>query len=780
MFVSQVRKRPAWLTIILLAACLQAVAADQPPRVSVVELLRSLVATGVDVLYSSELVPPSLDAPESAPGSDPMSRVVSALAVHHLMLRSAGPRQYVVTRAPIPPAPAVAAESTSATPPRDVPHDAPLEDVAVFASRYEFTTSSSGEPFEFDGHEFEQIPGAQEDAMRALRTAPGFATNLSARPYVRGALLDDVLIEFDGIPLSDPFHFRNFQSVISAFDPSTVSRADVFTGGFPVRYGTRSGAVIALAPRSIESGREYSVGASLLGYDFRSVGRAERWPIEWLVGARLSGDRSALPPHEDDQGEPKYSDLIGRIGWTPNATSSLTLGWLALDDRVRLVSNSSQQATARSRDVNSWLKWDWTPSADLKSQTSFVVANTERYDKGDLNLPDIAIGSLSAERSFSSAELRSHWTYIPSPATSWDFGGELVRETADLWFSRVEILESPIALDFRRPADATISSSQTPHSSTLGLFASFHRHWRSFEAEAGLRLDGQAYEGFGTRRQLSPRINMRYDPTDNWHAYASWGEFTQAQRVDEYRAEENQVTPDSANRAIHLIVGVAHDSPGDVFWRLEAYRNYWSTISPYFDNVLNEASLLPQLQPDRVLIAANHAEAAGIELTAQRSFDHGLTIWALYSSSTATDEVSGQDIPRSWDQRHAANVGFAWSQPQTSASVLFGWHSGWPSTPLSWTPGTGGSPAVLAVGARNSVRWGDYFSVDLRLSTSVPLRRGVLSLWFDATNVTNRPNECCFELNSAGATAGPSVVGSKMWSPRVINAGFTWLVRRPH
>jgi hypothetical protein len=87
---------------------------------------------------------------------------------------------------------------------------------------------------------------------------------------------------------------------------------------------------------------------------------------------------------------------------------------------------------------------------------------------------------------------------------------------------------------------------------------------------------------------------------------------------------------------------------------------------------------------------------------------------------------------------------------------------------------------MLDVGARNSARWGDYFSVDLRLSASVPLRRGVLSLWFDATNVTNRPNECCFEFNSAGPAAGPSVAAYKMWSPRVLNAGFTWLVRRPY
>lgn len=704
-----------------------------------------------------------------------MSRVVAALEVNHLMLRSAGPRQYVVTRAPALPAPPAAAE-----PAVPAPRNAPLEEVAVFASRYEFTESTSGEPYEFDGRQFDQVPGAQEDAMRALRTAPGFATNLSARPYVRGALLDDVLIEFDGIPLADPFHFRNFQSIISAFDPSTVSRADVFTGGFPVAYGTRSGAVIALAPRSIDSGNENSIDASLLGYDFGSLGQAEHWPMEWLIGARFSGDHSALPPPESDQGEPTYSDLIGRIGWRVNSTSTLTLGWLALDDRIRLVSKTSQQqATARSRDVNTWLKWDWRPSANLTSQSSLAVANSERYDGGDLNLPDIAAGSLSTERSFSSVSLRNRWTYSLSPAASWDVGGELVRESADLAFSRIENLANPIAMDFGRPADATVNSIQTPHSSTLGLFTSFHRRWRRFEAEAGLRLDGQAYEGFGTRSQLSPRINMRYDPTDNWHAYASWGEFTQAQRVDEYRAEDNQATPDAANRAIHLILGVAHSNPGAVFWRLEAYRNYWSTISPYFDNVLNETSSLPQLQPDRVLIVANHAEAAGIELSAQRSFDHGLTAWTLYSLSTATDEVGGEDIPRSWDQRHAANVGVSWSQPRTSASVLLGWHSGWPLTPLTFAPGIAGAPATLAVGARNSGRWGGYFSADLRLSASLPLRRGILSLWFDATNVTNRPNGCCVELNSAGPAAGPSVAVYRMWSPRVINAGFSWRVRGP-
>src|SRR3977135_1598457 len=103
MLLYLVRKHPAWFTIILIAVCVHAAADQPPPRANVAELLRALSASGGDVLYSSELVPSTLDAPESAAGSDLMSRVVAALAVHHLMLRSTGPQQYVVTRAPASP-----------------------------------------------------------------------------------------------------------------------------------------------------------------------------------------------------------------------------------------------------------------------------------------------------------------------------------------------------------------------------------------------------------------------------------------------------------------------------------------------------------------------------------------------------------------------------------------------------------------------------------------------------------------------------------------------------
>jgi hypothetical protein len=776
-FVFELRKRTAWFGTALFVAWTAVSAAPSDQHVRIIDLLQELIATGVDILYSSELVPPTLDAPPDAiPGSDPMSRVTAALAAHHLLLRRTGTRSYIVTVAPPPPTAHAAVPAA-----REVAqHEEALGEISVFADSYELTANAPGEPIGFDGRKLQQIPGGATDAVRVLRTAPGLATSVSARPYVRGAMIDDVLVEFDGIPLADPYHFKSFQSVMSVFNPATVSRADLFTGGFPVRFGTRSGGVLELVPRSIESGYEYSIGASLLSYDLGSVGRGREWPVEWLVSARRSGDHSALQPLTNDFGEPKFSDAVGRIRWTASSDSAITLGLILLDDQVQLNARPMvDHAAGRSRDLDSWLRWDWTPTASLRSRTSFAVANTERTSSGNLDLPELASGSLYAVRSFSNFSLRSEWAYSPPGGMTWNLGSEFSREDSELTFSRQELLAAPIALSFDRPQDATTSSTRDPRSAMAGLFASVQRRWGAFEAEGGLRLDSQSYQGFESRAQLSPRVNWRYDAGDRWQTYGSWGHFTQAQRVDEYRLEENQSTPDPASRAVHLLAGVTHEGAAALYWRLEAYRNHWTAVSPYFDNVLNSISLIPALEPDRVRVAPADAEAAGAELSAQRSLGLGFTALGIYSLSHVSDDVSGRDVPRSWDQRHAANLGMTWTHQRSVASALLRWHSGWPRTPLSVAPATPTQPAYLLVGARNSARWGNYLSADLRLSTAVPLRYGEMSLWFDASNVTNRSNDCCVDLNPMSSAMSAPAAVNRSWSPRIINVGFSWRVHRP-
>jgi outer membrane receptor protein involved in Fe transport len=758
----------------LCIAFIGAAVASPPASVAVTDLLRALGSTGVDVLYTSDLVPPGLQAPMALHGADPLSRAAEGLAAHRLRLRSVGHRRYLVVRdlslaapaALFPPAAALA-------PPPDV-----IQEVTVFASRYAFGVTAPGAASSLTRSDIEQVPGAQTDPIRALRETPGLSTNLSSRPYVRGAFLEDVLVQFDGVPLADPFHFKNFQNLVSAFDPSAIDRVDVYTGGFPVKYGTRSAGVIDLAPRSVESGYEQRIAASLFSYDMSTVGRAERWPVEWLATVRHSASEVVHRPLDADIGEPTFYDALGRLRWQTSPVSAWTLGWLMLDDRLRLASDpAEEQAQAHFRDLYTWLTWDRALTGAVHSHSSLSMASAERSRSGTLTLAGIADGRLDERRDFSSLDLRTGWTYVPSAAVTWDLGAEVGLERAELRFARQEHFPGVMAASFNRPTDATIASMSGPRSSSLALFASVRRQWRSVETELGARLDRADYRGLGAHAQLSPRFNVRYDASPDWHLYASWGEFTQAQRVSEWRTEEGQAIPDAATRAVHLIAGVAHEGASTAQWRLEVYRNHWSALSPYFDTSLDALSLLPELEPDRVRVTPRDAEAAGVELSARLTFDSGVQVWSAYAVSRTTDDVNDHDVPRSWDQTHAANAGLAWQGRQTAASVLVEWHTGWPRTPLAVSTGTPAFPGGLIVGDRNSARWGSYFSADLRVSRTVPVTVGELSFWLNATNVTNRANECCVGFSPAGTTAGVTVTRPKTWLPQVVNVGFSWRIR---
>jgi hypothetical protein len=763
------RTRGCWASVALVAAATGAAAAESPVKVT--DLLQALQATGVEVLYSSDLVPQGLES-SALQGSDALSRAINALAEHHLILRRVEPRRYIVTREPRAPlsvtAKAVPSKQAASS------NQAPFEELTVFSSRYAFESVLTGEPIAYAQSDLQRVPGSQEDALRAIHASAGLATNLSSRPYIRGAFLNEVLVLYDGIPLVDPFHFKNFQTPMSAFDPAAVGRVDVYTGGFPVKYGTRSAGVLDLTPRAVDSGYEYRVGASLLSYNFSTIGRAERWPIEWLATVRHSSHNMALKPLNDDIGAPTYIDALGHIRWQANSAAAWTLGWILLDDRVQLtIDPSVEQADVSDKDLYTWLASDLNLSGALHSRSAISVTNIELRRNGTLNLPGVTIGQLATRRDASATDLRTDWSYAQSSTTTWNFGAAATLEKAEFTFDRQQQFAQPIALSFGRPSDASVASQQALQSSTLGIYTDVHREWLAFTTELGVRFDQQNYHHLGTHSQFSPRINLRFDPSADWHVYGSWGQFVQAQRVGEWRSGENQLTPDPATQATHVITGVTYDSTGATHWRLEAYRNHWTSIAPYFDNILNPLVLLPPLGADRMKLAPTAAETAGVELSVRRNFGHGIEASAAYSRSHTTDELNGHDVPRSWDQPNAVNMDLSWVRSNFSASVLVGWHSGWPRTPVTVVQATPPLPAYLVVGARNSARWGDYWTADLRVSRSVPIAIGELALWIDATNITDKFNPCCTKLGVESPSNTP-ILSTNAWLPRIINAGFTW------
>ena len=706
--------------------------------------------SGADVIYSSELVRPDMVAPPAHVGDTPLQRAVAALGANGLILRTIGPNTYVVMRAPAAPV---------------AMSDEPMDEVSVYASRYSIAAGLA-EPREVDVNDIERVPGSHDDAMRALHSLPGLASNASARPYIRGSLSEDVLVRYDGIPLLDPYHLKNFQSLISAIDPAGIERIEVFSGGFPVQYGTRSGGVIDVIAPSYEQGHEFRASASLISAGVSSIGKAGNLPIEWL-GAIRDSVLDSIEQVEKGFGKPEFSDTLGRLRYLTDS-GAWTVGWLLLDDRLELGQvDDEEQATARYRDEYVWLARDHKFDDSLRTRASLVITSAERGRKGTLLNPGVATGSLDESRSFNGLDFSNDWTLRRSDTSTYTFGLQLAATRADYRYTRHSEFSPEVAAAFSRGLVEDLDYAVRPEIVTYALYVANRRKWQHFEAELGLRLDAQHYEGGddSNHTQVSPRLNLRYDFADEWRLYGSIGRFTQAQHVEEWRVEEAQQSPDSAQVSIHSIVGLEYDTADGLRLGLEAYSKRWTTVVPYFDNQLDPLALLPDLTPDRIRLDPHGSEARGLELSVRKPISDSFTGWGTLAWSRVADDFPPRDVLRSWDQPLSVTAGLAWKGSNSSISALLGWHSGWPRTPVEFSP--------LQVEARNSRRWGDFITLDLRGSWTWTYASGDLTAVLDLTNATNRRNECCLvlEMDEAAPVLAPEVDN---WLPAIINIGFTY------
>jgi hypothetical protein len=112
-----------------------------------------------------------------------------------------------------------------------------------------------------------------------------------------------------------------------------------------------------------------------------------------------------------------------------------------------------------------------------------------------------------------------------------------------------------------------------------------------------------------------------------------------------------------AQNASHSIASVEHRFGSDLSLRVEVFRKWTHSARPRYENLFDPLAILPELRPGRVRVSPDRAETRGLEvlLDAERP----VSWWVAYSLSSAEDMIGGEQVPRSWDQRHAASGGLA-------------------------------------------------------------------------------------------------------------------------
>ncbi len=93
-----------------------------------------------------------------------------------------------------------------------------------------------------------RTPGALDNVFRTLQTLPGVAATeeFGSRLAVRGGSPDQNLTVMDGVEVHDPYRLFG---LTSAFNPETIQRFDLATGGFSAKYGDRLSSLLSVENR---------------------------------------------------------------------------------------------------------------------------------------------------------------------------------------------------------------------------------------------------------------------------------------------------------------------------------------------------------------------------------------------------------------------------------------------------------------------------------------------------------------------------------------------------
>lgn len=750
--------------------------------------LESLRRAGLALVYSDAVVGPSLRVLEPAAEGSPEQIARRILGPHGLALERLPSGVFTVVAAAEPSRLPATAPGGPAAP---APDAVEPQEVAVFASRWRVDPSAEASLTELTREQLEALPGLDEDVLRVLRYLPGTATNgVSARANVRGGRDDELAVYFDGAPLFEPFHFKDYQGLLGMLDPGAISSLDFYSGVFPVRWGDRLSGVLDVAPRGSGEGNYHELGLSMLYAHGLTVGETawrER-PLRWLGSLRQSTVEATIRAADREGLDPHFLDALARVEYEPDARTRVVAGFLLLNDSLDAeLSGGEQRTSSTYRDGTGWLsaRREGDGGLTLSGTLSGTERHTER--RGVLRRVGSVDGALDDERELRATTLRLEAQRPPGATVGWLAGLELQQFDATFEYSADAAFEPALAQAFGRPLSLRRSADLDAQGVAGALYAALQfapaPRWN---LDLGLRADAQrhsAREGASRDRysdlQWSPRLAARYDWSDRTVLRASVGRMWQSQRPDELQVADGEPVFHAAQRATQAVLSFEHRLGPRALLRVEGYRKAVARPAPRYENLLDPWVLLPEIEVDRVRVAPDSALLYGTEFSLRWRAARAWEGWLSYAWSEATDDLDGRDVPRTWNQLHSAAGGVSWSGGPWQLSATATWHSGWRTTPVSAVEppaaSTPGDP-VIVLGARNSRAWDPFFSLDLRATWRRALPVGGLRVYAEINNLTDHGSPCCLAVSMASPVTGTSGLVSERRNglPRYALFGVAW------
>lgn len=598
-----------------------------------------------------------------------------------------------------------------------------------------------------------------DDPLRAIQTLPGVSAtdDLHSVFAVRGSDPAHLGFVVDGIPtrfLLHTVHAVDGGGSVSMINGDVLQSAALLTGGYPQRFGNRTGAQLELdlrdGSRDLRATRIGVSGSSVSAVAEGPMGRDRRgsWIVsgrksylDWLV-SQVFDDPSFAFGFEDTHVKAVY-DLTARhhVEWLTAA------GRAVFTDRPE-GAGANDLVDGHSTNWLSGVRWRFAPSTTtvLLQQVYGVGGGYRNINKSGIELDR----GTSRELGY-----RGTFTYAPTSAFALDAGVQAERSDQSRVMRRQHLDDGAFEQDRQyvgagRAWGAYGQVRWTPLS--------------MFTVAPGVRIDRWATIA---RSDVSPWVGAEWRPTSTLRLTAATGVYRQAPRFEHLigTSAGSRLRPE---RAAHYDAAVEQTMRAGLRWRVSAFRRHEADVLRARDAELRvERGRIVPPSATASFTNALAGTARGIELLVGRDRPNGLSGWLAYSASSVRyrDTLTGETFRGDFDAPHSVNAYLHWRvSDRTSVVAKFRAASNFPLagyyeerelrlSPAATDPGaalpvvpSGGLPAFprmtgyFLAAERNRVRAPFYSRLDVRANRTIPWATRRLTLFAEVTNVYNRTN----------------------------------------
>ena len=594
-------------------------------------------------------------------------------------------------------APAPDASVKGAPPPASTPAAEPLE-VVVQGERPApaVTTMSRAE--------VRQLPGAFGDPFRAIEAMPGVTPIISGLPfyYVRGAPPGNVGYFLDGVRVPYLYHTLLGPSVVN---PAIVDRVDLYSGGYPARYGRFMGGIVAgetTAPRTDFHGegnlRIFDVGAAAeTGF---AGGRGTV-----MLGGRYSYTAAIVSLFAKDV-KWDYRDFQARVSYDVTPKDRISAFAFGAYDLVGQKQPEGLRVLFGTEFYRLDLRYDHFYGTDNKLRIATTLGYDQTHVDTQSNVRDKMLG------------VRAELTHHLSPHALLRAGADTVLDNYSTTAPKYVDPDDPIVTAFA-------ALFPTRNDIAFGTWADVVLDVsRRFEVTPGVRVD-LFRQGSTTKPAADARLAGKLKVTPKLTLIAAFG---LAHQPPSFVAPVPGYTPatlyNGLQTSLQTSTGLELKLPSAVTATATVFSNAFFNMSDALGSSnFNDTSDIDQ---------RSLGQAYGLELFVRRSLTERLGGFLTYTLSRSTRSVGNEKFLSAFDRTHVGNVALAYDLGRNwraGARLMF--YSGIPKQPDL-------PPGLVQPPRTTSVERGPWFyRLDLRLEKRWNIKRtGWISFVAEMLNAT--------------------------------------------